>query len=512
MQVRVLGRVEVRDDDGDPIVIGQRKLRQLVSVLALADGPVSSERLRSMLWADNRNALSALTTTLNRLRQVIPDGRLVREEGGYRLVLDPERDYLDLREFRELVATARAVRETYPARSAELLERAVGLWRDPELADLPDARVVADELRLERRDAVDALVEIQMALGRHGMVAREIPALLAEDQLNDRLWLSLLLALHRDGRKGEALRAFEQAREAYRSELGTGPGVVLRDLRDRIAANDPGLHWHPGLSAREHRAINAGSDITVASSARMYDFVLGGDNHFEVDRQAAQRIGTVTPDWPEVARRNRVFLRRVVEFLAGQGIRQFLDIGSGLPTQGNVHEVARKIIPDARVVYVDRDPLVAAHGRATIEDSRNTAYILGDLRRPADIFTDPQTRRLIHPGEPVGVLMLAVLHFLPADEVHLCLEQVRAWMPQGSALAISHGSRDTTSPEVLRVIDQVYTKSTAERVYLRSRTEIENLFTGLDLTAPLDDPAHWHTDQQLAPCEMGTLASVAFRT
>jgi DNA-binding SARP family transcriptional activator len=512
MQVRVLGHVEVRDDDGDPIVIGQRRLRQLVSVLVLADGPVSSERLQSTLWGSTRNALSALTTTMNRLRQALPDGRLVREEGGYRLVMEPERDYLDVREFRELVATARAVWETYPARSAELLHRAVELWRDPDLPDLPDARAVFDGLRLERRDAVDALMEIQMALGRHGVVAREVPALLAEDQLNDRLWLSLMLALHRDGRKGEALRAFEQARQLYASELGTEPGVVLQSMRDRIAANDAGLHWHPGLSAKENRAINAGSDITVASSARMYDFALGGDNHFEVDRQAAQRMLAVNPDGPEVPRRNRAFLRRAVEFLAGRGIRQFLDIGSGLPTQGNVHEVAREIIPDARVVYVDREPLVVAHGQAMIEDSRNTAYILGDLRNPAEILTHPQTRRLIHPDEPVGVLMLFVLHFLPADEAHLSLEQVRAWMPPGSALAISHGTRDGSSPEVLQNMDQEYTQSTAERIYLRSRPEIESLFTGLELTAPLDDPGNWQTDQRLPPCSYATLASVAFRT
>jgi DNA-binding SARP family transcriptional activator/O-methyltransferase involved in polyketide biosynthesis len=512
MQVRVLGRVEVRDGDGAPVVIGQWKVRQLVAVLALADGPVPSDRLRSMLWADARNAVSAVTTTLSRLRQVLPDGHLVRERGGYRLVVDPEKDYLDVREFRELVATARAVRAVYPERSADLLRRALELWRDPQLPDLPDAREMAEELRVERGDAVDALVEVQMALGRHAEVAREVPVLLAEDELNDRLWLSLMLALYRDGRKGESLRAFEQARQTYLSELGAEPGAVLRSMRDRIAANDLGLGWHPGQSAQENRAITAGGNLTVASVARMYDFMLGGDDNFEVDRQVARQLHVANPDWPEGARRNRAFLRRVVEFLAGKGIRQFLDLGSGLPTQGNVHEVAREVIPDARVVYVDLDPMVVAHGRATIEDSRNTAYILGDLRTPAEILDHPQTCRLIHPGEPVGVLMLAVLHFLPADEAHLSLEQVRAWMPPGSALAISHGTRDDSSPEALKKTDQMVTRSTAVRVYMRSRTEIENLFTGLDLIAPLDDPGNWQTDQSLPPTTLAGLGSVAFRT
>jgi DNA-binding SARP family transcriptional activator len=449
---------------------------------------------------------------MNRLRQVVPDGRLVREQGGYRLAVDPDRDYLDVREFRELVATARTVREAYPARSAELLQRAVELWRDPQLPDLPDPRLMAEELLFERRDAVEALVEVQMALGRHGVVAREVPALLAEDQFNDRLWLSLLLALYRDGRKGEALRAFEQAREVHLSEIGTEPGVVLQGMRDRIAANDLALHWRAGQSVQENRAITAGSDITVASAARIYDFALGGDNHFEVDRLAAQRLQAVNPDGPEVARRNRAFLRRVVEILAGKGVRQFLDIGSGLPTQGNVHEVAQEIVPDARVVYVDHEPMVAAHGRATIEDSRNTAYIVGDLRNPAEIFAHPQSRRLIHTGEPVGVLMLAVLHFLPADEVHLSLEQVRAWMPPGSALAISHISRDGSSLEGLRILEQVFSQSTAERIYLRSRPEIENLFTGLELMAPLDDLSGWRTDKALQPCSVAILGGVAVRT
>src|SRR5262245_28196768 len=127
MQVRVLGVVDVVGDDGEPIEIGQHKVRQLVSALALADGPLTSGRIQTMLWveAETRDMMSALTNTVMRLRKLLPEGRVVRDEDGYRLVLDAERDYVDVREFRELITTARRVRETYPKRSAELLQRAV---------------------------------------------------------------------------------------------------------------------------------------------------------------------------------------------------------------------------------------------------------------------------------------------------------------------------------------------------------------------------------------------------
>jgi DNA-binding SARP family transcriptional activator len=516
MRVRVLGPVEVRDDDDGVIMIRQRKVRELLFVLALATGPMPSERLQSMLWvaADTHNMLSALTTTVNRLRKLLPQDRLVRDEDGYRLIMDPGRDHLDVREFRDLVAAARKVRESDPRRAAELFQRAVEAWRDPQLPDLPDTLTAggwADQLRAERRDAIEALVEVRMALGRHATVATELPALLASDPLNDRLWLSLLLALYRDGRKGDALRIFEDAREMYLTETGAEPSVPLLSMRDRIAANDPGLEWHPRQTAQESRAINAGSDITVASSARVYDWLLGGEANFEVDRQVAGLLLGAIPDLRESTRRNRVFLRRVVRFLVDRGIRQFLDLGTGLPTQGSVHEVAQKADPTARVVYVDNDPLVVAHGTAFIEDSRNTGFIAGDLRAPAEIFTAPQMRRLIDLTEPVGVLMLNLVHFVPADDAHLALDHYREWMPPGSALAMTHVTREGTSAEALRVIDEATQRSSVDRLFLRSPAEIETMFAGLELMAPLVDPGNWQADEALPPCSLAALGGLAFK-
>jgi DNA-binding SARP family transcriptional activator/O-methyltransferase involved in polyketide biosynthesis len=517
MQVRVLGPVEVHDDNGRLLPIKQRKLRQVVCVLALLSRPVSSEELQSLLWdvTERRSMLSALTTTVGKLRPLLPHGRIVRDKAGYQLAIDAEDDYLDLREFRALVAEAHSIRESDPGTAANLFQRAVDLWSDEPLPDLPDTHAIrkyAEHLLIERRDAIEAWTEVRLALGHHAEVARDLPGLLTDDPLNERMWMSLLLAQYRDGRKAAALQAYDEARATLLAETGTGPDRPLAGMRDRIARNDPGLEWRPDQTARESRAINAGIDITIASSARAYDYLLGGEDNFDADREAAGRLLAVIPDLREVALRNRAFLRRTVRFLAERGIRQFVDIGTGLPTRGSVHEVAREFRPDARVVYVDNDPMVVAHATALIDDRSNTAVIGGDAREPAQIFNHAEMRRLIDPAEPVGVLMLAVLHFIAADEAHLVLESIRAWMPPGSALAISHVTRTGSSREVIQVLEATARRSTVRQIFLRSRAEIETLFTGLELVAPLDDPGNWLAGERLPPCTQASLGGVAFRT
>jgi S-adenosyl methyltransferase/transcriptional activator len=349
---------------------------------------------------------------------------------------------------------------------------------------------------------------VQLTLGRHAAVAQQLPKWLADDPINDQLWLALMLAQYRNGRKGHALQTFEAAQATYLTQMGSDPSVPMTTMRDRIANNDPGLDWHAGLTAQESRAISAGSDTTVASSARVYDWLIGGQANFEVDRQVARMLLGAIPDLRESTRRNRVFLRRVVRFLVERGVRQFLDLGTGLPTENSVHEVAQEVDPTARVVYVDNDPLVVAHGAAFINDSRNTEFFAGDLREPAEIFAAPQTRRLIDLDEPVGVLMLNIVHFVPADDAHLALEQYRAWMPPGSALAMTHVTREGTSPGTLRVIDEATQRSSVDRLFLRSPTEIEAMFAGLELMAPLVDPGNWQADAMLPPCSLAHLGGV----
>ncbi|MGH3392698.1 MAG: SAM-dependent methyltransferase [Actinomadura sp.] len=516
MQVRVLGPVEVRSDDGEPIVIAQRKVRELLFVLAAVGGPVPSEQLQTMLWveADTHNMLSALTTTMNRLRRLLPKDRLVRVEDGYRLVLDSERDYLDVREFRDLIAAARGARKVDPLRAADLFRRAVELWRDPQLPDLPRtpvARRQTGRLLIERRDAIEALVEVRMAVGEHAEVALDLPDFLAQDPLNERLWLARLLALYRDGRKDDALQAYEDARTVYLTEVGAEPSLPLQGMRDRIAVNAAGLAWSPEQTMEENRAIIAGADVTVVSPARVYDYLLGGDNNFEVDRVAAKTMLQAVPDLREGAHGNRAFLRRVVPLLAERGIRQFIDVRAGLPTHESLHEVAGAADPDARVIYVDDDPMVAAHGRAMIDDSRNTAFIVGHISGPSEIFADPQTRRLIDPAEPIAVLMLHVLHLIPEDTAHELLETYRSWMAPGSALVITHVTREGSDPQAVKTIQDVARQS-AISTFVRSRAEIEAMFTGLGLLAPLDTPENYLGTEHKPDRRLRGLAGIGILT
>jgi hypothetical protein len=179
------------------------------------------------------------------------------------------------------------------------------------------------------------------------------------------------------------------------------------------------------------------ADVPVP--ARMYDYCLGGKDNFAVDRETVLAVSEQIPEAVEVARSNRRFLYRVVRFLARDaGIRQFVDMGSGLPTQNNVHEVAQRFRPGARVVYVDHDPIVVTYGRALLADNVNTTVITGDMTEPAAILDDPTVRRLIDFSEPVAALFLSVAHFVAEDAtVHRMLTTVLDALTPGSYLAFS---------------------------------------------------------------------------
>ncbi|HEX6467896.1 MAG TPA: SAM-dependent methyltransferase [Streptosporangiaceae bacterium] len=182
-----------------------------------------------------------------------------------------------------------------------------------------------------------------------------------------------------------------------------------------------------------------GFDVTKPNVARVYDYLLGGKDNFAVDREFVDAALRIAPKAPRGARANRAFLRRVVRHLVDEaGITQLLDIGSGLPTQGNVSEVAHEIDPEVRVVHVDNDPIVCAHGRALLADARTVEMVNGDIRRPAEILGDPVVRRLIDFDRPVGLLLLAILHHIEDDEGPAAIAaRLRDAMPAGSYLAIS---------------------------------------------------------------------------
>ena len=251
-------------------------------------------------------------------------------------------------------------------------------------------------------------------------------------------------------------------------------------------------------------------DPSVPSPARMYDYYLGGKDNFPVDREAAELALSVVPFGREVARANRQFLVRAVTFMARNGIDQFIDLGTGLPTRPNVHEVARSVHPDARVLYVDNDPMVCSHARALLATNDGVAAIQGDIRAPQAILNDPITRKMIDFTQPVGVLFVAVLHFLTDDDQPW--EQVAAFrwrMASGSMLAVSHITSDGTPPEVQATIQDVYAEASAPAVF-RTRQQIESFFGGLDLVEPgLVEVGAWRSLRPSPPAPLRFLGGVA---
>ncbi|MFG2000068.1 SAM-dependent methyltransferase [Spirillospora sp. NPDC048911] len=243
-----------------------------------------------------------------------------------------------------------------------------------------------------------------------------------------------------------------------------------------------------------------GIDTTTPNAARMYDFFLGGKDNFPADRAAAEKILEFVPEVHHVVRQNRAFLARAVRHLAENGIRQFIDVGTGLPTQNNVHEVAQAFAPDSRVVYVDNDPVVLAHARALLtgEGTGEVAVVEGDLRDPEKIMSDPTVHSMIDFDEPVAVLLLAVLHFIPTEPADLVRRLCEPLGP-GSYLVITHATpQDSRLEDVPKVMD-VYNSSTAP-VTLRDHDEILPFFDDFDLVDPgLVYVSQWHTDPDRVP-------------
>ncbi|MER7502224.1 SAM-dependent methyltransferase [Nonomuraea pusilla] len=236
-------------------------------------------------------------------------------------------------------------------------------------------------------------------------------------------------------------------------------------------------------------------DPNTPNVARLYDYYLGGKDHFPADRAAAEKILEVAPELRAAARANRAFLGRAVRFLAAQGITQFLDIGTGLPTQGNVHEVAGEVAPGSKVVYVDRDPVVLVHARALLTGRGDTAVVEGDLRRPEEILKNPDVLGLLDFSRPVGVLLVAILHFIEeSDRPDEIIATLRAAMAPGSYLVLSHGTSDAR-PEAVDRGTEVYRSSTSP-LALRGRERIRELFEGFELVAPgLVWLPEWRPDQ-----------------
>jgi trans-aconitate methyltransferase len=228
-----------------------------------------------------------------------------------------------------------------------------------------------------------------------------------------------------------------------------------------------------------------GVDTSVPSAARLYDYYLGGTNNYPVDQEAGKRLRATFPDLYDAAWANRGFHQRSGRWMARvHGIRQFIDVGCGLPTQGNTHYAVRQETPGAKVAYVDNDPMVPAMADGLLEDDSLAKVILADLRDPDAVLNDPDLRSLIDLGQPTGLLMTAVLHFVAdgSDPWGLVKRYADALAP-GSFISISHATGDNIPERTVQGIYDTY-RNANTRMYLRTRDEVRRFFDGLELMPP----------------------------
>ncbi len=243
-------------------------------------------------------------------------------------------------------------------------------------------------------------------------------------------------------------------------------------------------------------------DTTKPHPARMYDYYLGGRDNYAVDREAADRVLGHAPFIRPTAQGNRGFHHRAVRTVVERGIRQIMDLGTGIPTSPNTHELAREIAPDTRVAYVDNDPIVATYAGAKLTNSGNAGFVLADLRDPEAILDHPATRELIDFDQPLALMFVAVLHFVRDDEGPLELVQsLTSRLPEGSCLILSHITADFDGGTALEQAAEVYKNSTAQLI-MRSREELLPYFEGFELLEPgLVRPPLWRPDGPVPDAE-----------
>ncbi|TDC89921.1 SAM-dependent methyltransferase [Actinomadura sp. 7K507] len=259
-----------------------------------------------------------------------------------------------------------------------------------------------------------------------------------------------------------------------------------------------------GTSVSQEQSVPPGIDPSIPNVARMYDYVLGGKDNYAADRELAGHLIASIPDGVEALRGNRRFLGRAVAHVAEQGIDQFIDLGAGLPNQGNVHEIAQRVHPHARVVYVDIDPVVITHARALLAADDRTAAIQADMRDPRAVLDSEAVARLIDFDRPVGVIFNAMLHFVTEDEdpagIVAAFTDVIA---PGSHLVISHSTVDDRPADLVEIIESAYENASAPMVF-RAYDGVLRLFNGLTLVEPgLVKVNRWRADAAEAAASGG---------
>lgn len=258
----------------------------------------------------------------------------------------------------------------------------------------------------------------------------------------------------------------------------------------------------------EHGLTADQIDTSQPHPARMYDYYLGGRDNYEIDRIAADQIISVMPEIVDGARYNRGFMRRAVRtVVADYGIRQIIDIGTGIPTSPNTHEVAQEVAPETRVVYIDNDPIVGVHANARLTGVGRTAFLLGDAREPASLIARLRDGELIDFDKPTALVLVGVLHFLSdADDPHEILSRLYEVLPSGSFAVLSHATADGVTgryEEPMAELMDVY-KNSAASLTLRSHAQFLSLFGGLELLEPgVVAVSQWRPDPDL-PMPPGT--------
>jgi len=273
----------------------------------------------------------------------------------------------------------------------------------------------------------------------------------------------------------------------------------------------------PGSNApRSDRVLPVDIDTTEASVARVYDAFLGGKDNYEIDREVFRRVQQAAPEAGLLAWDNRSFLIRVTRFIASEtGVTQFLDCGSGLPTAENTHQVAQRIQPDARVVYVDNDPVVLAHGRALLEENDQTHFSAADIFKPREIVNDEIVRKHLDFSQPIALFQLGTLHHYDGERSpgDIMQEYIDA-LPSGSYVVLSHFfDPENEYSELARRMEQIFLHSPMGSGVFRTRTEIESMFPGLELVEPgLTPCADWWPDgprikplDQVSHCIVGAV-------
>ncbi|GAA2165301.1 SAM-dependent methyltransferase [Actinomadura napierensis] len=550
MHIAVLGELDL---EGVVIEEGNRhparRLRNLLCVLTAAaeigdpghgGRAVSTPELLRLLWPDDiyRNFVQPLRQVVYRSRRLIGEGRLISEKGPagqlhYRLVKRDGEDTTDLERFTWAATLAEQARNADDLeRAADRYDEALALWRGDPSDPFPDFPDMSSEmwfrpLLARRRQVIESYAEVHLALGRHSEeLADALRGFLRGDQrFNEHLHALYMHLLYRRGERGEALAAFSKASRLLEQAHGLGPGIGLLRMERRIRRGDPDLDW----TAPSAPVVLSAGWGGAPSVAGVYDMTLGGRDHGEPDRSFVQdlidRTGT---DTPQVAVENRTCIVRMVRFLCKEGIRQFLDLGSGMPEpQGrDVPRIARQMVSDVRILMVDNDPLATLYtGAMMIADGKDVVVRELDIQDVDSVLDE--ARAHLDFTEPVGLICANTLQYIPAvpvpsasrepetdrftDRVAAMMQRYVDALPAGSYLALTHLSDDRLHPGILPHLD--YRSPYAELpMHLRSPEQIERMFCGLPLVGDdMTDVGNWRPEEPFTERQMRIIGGIAFK-